>query len=72
GNGNGDGGIEMASVSVIEPVNVYLQAERATKYGALFVMLTFASFFMYELVKRLRIHPIQYTLVGLSLAARYA
>ncbi|HHT8829015.1 TPA: cell envelope integrity protein CreD [Burkholderia cenocepacia] len=68
GNGNGDGGIEMASVSVIEPVNVYLQAERATKYGALFVMLTFASFFMYELVKRLRIHPIQYTLVGLSLA----
>ncbi|WP_241303335.1 cell envelope integrity protein CreD [Burkholderia stabilis] len=67
-SGNGDGAIEMASVSVIEPVNVYLQAERATKYGALFVMLTFASFFMYELVKRLRIHPIQYLLVGLSLA----
>ncbi|WP_193100142.1 cell envelope integrity protein CreD [Burkholderia sp. Z1] len=66
--GDGQGAIEMASVSVIEPVNVYLQAERATKYGALFVMLTFASFFMYELVKRLRIHPIQYTLVGLSLA----
>ena len=66
--GNGEGAIETASVSMIEPVNVYLQAERATKYGALFVMLTFASFFMYELVKRLRIHPIQYTLVGLSLA----
>ncbi|WP_322073223.1 cell envelope integrity protein CreD [Burkholderia cepacia] len=65
---NGDSAIETASVSMIEPVNVYLQAERATKYGALFVMLTFASFFMYELVKRLRIHPIQYTLVGLSLA----
>ena len=67
-SGDGEGAIEMASVSVIEPVNVYLQAERATKYGALFVMLTFASFFMYETVKRLRIHPIQYTLVGLSLA----
>ncbi|KVS58333.1 hypothetical protein WK39_09155 [Burkholderia cepacia] len=66
--GNGEGAIETASVSMIEPVNVYLQAERTTKYGALFVMLTFASFFMYELVKRLRIHPIQYTLVGLSLA----
>ncbi|WP_431824759.1 cell envelope integrity protein CreD [Burkholderia sp. F1] len=59
---------EAASVSLIEPVNVYLEAERATKYGALFVMLTFASFFMFELVKRLRIHPIQYLLVGLSLA----
>ncbi|MDN7894815.1 cell envelope integrity protein CreD [Burkholderia cepacia] len=66
--GNGEGAIETASVSMIDPVNVYLQAERATKYGALFVMLTFASFFMYELVKRLRIHPIQYALVGLSLA----
>ncbi|QQK05152.1 cell envelope integrity protein CreD [Burkholderia sp. Bp9017] len=66
--GNGEGALETASVSVIEPVNVYLQTERATKYGALFVVLTFASFFMYELVKRLRIHPIQYLLVGLSLA----
>ncbi|KVU33530.1 hypothetical protein WK66_02640 [Burkholderia ubonensis] len=66
--GSGDEALEAASVSLIEPVNVYLEAERATKYGALFVMLTFASFFMFELVKRLRIHPIQYLLVGLSLA----
>ncbi|KVR36680.1 cell envelope integrity protein CreD [Burkholderia ubonensis] len=66
--GSGDDALEAASVSLIEPVNVYLEAERATKYGALFVMLTFASFFMFELVKRLRIHPIQYLLVGLSLA----
>lgn len=67
-SGNGEDLLDTASVSLIEPVNVYLQAERATKYGALFVMLTFASFFMFELVKRLRIHPIQYLLVGLSLA----
>ncbi|MXN79253.1 cell envelope integrity protein CreD [Burkholderia sp. 4701] len=67
-SGSGDDAFEAASVSLIEPVNVYLEAERATKYGALFVMLTFASFFMFELVKRLRIHPIQYLLVGLSLA----
>ncbi|KVA20102.1 cell envelope integrity protein CreD [Burkholderia ubonensis] len=66
--GNGDDALEAASVSLREPVNVYLEAERATKYGALFVMLTFASFFMFELVKQLRIHPIQYLLVGLSLA----
>ncbi|MGS0893982.1 cell envelope integrity protein CreD [Burkholderia stagnalis] len=60
--------LETAGVSVIEPVNAYLQVERATKYGVLFVILTFASFFMFELVKRLRIHPIQYLLVGLALA----
>ncbi|AXF23023.1 cell envelope integrity protein CreD [Burkholderia pyrrocinia] len=67
-SGNGEELFETAAVSVIEPVNTYLQVERATKYGALFVILTFASFFMFELVKRLRIHPIQYLLVGLALA----
>jgi inner membrane protein len=31
-------------------------------------MLTFVGFFMFELIKRLAIHPIQYGLVGLALA----
>lgn len=52
----------------IEPVNIYLQAERAVKYGILFVALTFAGFFLLETLKRLRIHPLQYGLVGLALA----
>src|SRR3546814_2397022 len=47
---------------------VYTQADRATKYGLLFVALTFVGFFMFELIKQLRIHPIQYGLVGLALA----
>jgi inner membrane protein len=66
--GSGDGMLETVSVTLIDPVNIYLQAERAVKYGALFVLLTFAGFFMFELVKRLCIHPIQYLLVGLALA----
>jgi inner membrane protein len=60
--------VDMLSVSLVEPVNAYSQADRATKYGVLFVMLTFVAFFMFELLKRLPIHPIQYGLVGLSLA----
>lgn len=51
----------------IEPVNIYAQADRATKYGLLFVALTFAAFFVFEILKRLPIHPIQYLLVGLAL-----
>lgn len=66
--GSGDGTLETVSVTLIDPVNIYLQAERAVKYGAMFVLLTFAGFFMFELIKRLRIHPIQYLLVGLALA----
>ncbi len=60
--------LDVISVKLIDPVNVYLQTERAVKYGLLFVLLTFAGFFMFELVKQLRIHPIQYLLVGLALA----
>ena len=64
----GYGGIDRFSVGFIEPVNVYSLAERATKYGVLFVALTFAAFFMFEILKRLPIHPVQYLLVGLALA----
>ncbi len=62
------GAINAVQVTLKDPVNVYSQADRATKYGLLFVLLTFIGFFMFELIKQLRIHPIQYGLVGLALA----
>jgi len=55
-------------VSFIEPVGVYRQLERASKYGFLFIGLVFAAFFLLEILRRLRIHPIQYALVGMALA----
>lgn len=60
--------LETFDVSFIEPVNVYSQAERAVKYGILFIALTFAAFFLFETLKNIRIHPLQYGLVGLALA----
>ena len=60
--------LETFDVSFIEPINIYQQAERAVKYGVLFVALTFAAFFLFEVLKNLRIHPLQYGLVGLALA----
>jgi inner membrane protein len=62
------GELERLDVSLVDPVNIYSQADRASKYGVLFVALTFAGFFMFELIKRLPIHPVQYGLVGLALA----
>lgn len=59
---------EVLSVSFIDPVNIYLQAERATKYGLLFVILTFAAFFLTETLRSIALHPMQYLLVGLALA----
>jgi inner membrane protein len=55
-------------VSFIDPVDHYLQSDRATKYAFLFIGLTFAACFLLEVLRRLRVHPIQYGLVGLSLA----
>lgn len=56
------------SVELVDPVDAYAKTDRATKYGLLFVLLTFVGFFIFELVKQLPIHPIQYGLVGLALA----
>ncbi|GAA5079842.1 cell envelope integrity protein CreD [Lysobacter panacisoli] len=61
-------GLDAVGVSLIDPVDIYTQSDRATKYGVLFVLLTFVGFFIFELIKQLPIHPIQYGLVGLSLA----
>ena len=60
--------LDRFSVAFVEPVNIYTQADRASKYGLLFVALTFAAFFVFEILKRLPIHPVQYALVGLALA----
>lgn len=59
---------EALSVAFVDPVNIYLQSERAVKYGILFIVLTFAGFFLTEILRRAPIHPLQYLLVGLALA----
>lgn len=65
---SGGSAAESLQVSLVDPVNVYTQADRASKYGILFVLLTFVGFGLLELIKRLPIHPLQYLLVGLALA----
>jgi len=63
-----DNSVESLGVQLIEPIDIYSQTKRATKYGILFVLLTFVGFVLFELVKRLRIHPLQYLMVGMALA----
>lgn len=58
-------------VSFIDPVDQYLKTDRAIKYALLFIALTFAGFFLFEVLKRLAVHPVQYGLVGLALALFY-
>lgn len=55
-------------VRMMEAVDVYQQTERSSKYDFLFVFLTFGAFFLFEIIRRLAIHPVQYGLVGVALA----
>ena len=59
--------MDSLSVSLPDPVDVYRLSERATKYGMMFIVLTFAAFFALEMVKRWRIHPMQYLMIGAAL-----
>ncbi|MCW8112982.1 cell envelope integrity protein CreD [Yersinia intermedia] len=59
------------STSLIEPVDHYQLTERAIKYAILFIGLTFFSFFLFESLTSLRVHPIQYLLVGAALVLFY-
>jgi inner membrane protein len=56
------------AVRLINPVDPYALATRASKYGFLFITLSFAAFFFIEMLKKLRVHPMQYLLVGMSMA----
>ena len=52
-------------------MDIYQQAERSVKYGVLFLALSFTVFFLFEVMKQLRLHPMQYLLVGLALTVFY-
>lgn len=57
-----------AGVTLYDPVNVYSLSYRATEYAFLFVLFTFAAIALTEVVAGVRLHPIQYALVGMALA----
>jgi inner membrane protein len=59
-------------VRMFQPSDIYTQNYRAMRYGILFIAITFACFFACEhAVRGLRLHPMQYLLVGLALATFY-
>lgn len=54
--------------SLADPVNIYSLSYRATEYGFLFVLFTFAGLALAEVTAGIRLHPVQYALVGSALA----
>ncbi|MGH8041415.1 MAG: cell envelope integrity protein CreD [Rudaea sp.] len=58
-------------VALYQPASIYQRNQRAGKYGVLFIALTFVAFFLFEILKKLRVHPVQYLLIGVALSTFY-
>nr|WP_315203829.1 cell envelope integrity protein CreD [uncultured Albidiferax sp.] len=67
-SGRGSDCVETLGLGFIDPINTYSLSDRATKYGLLFIVLTFAAVGLFECMRGLRVHPIQYFLVGAAIS----
>lgn len=59
-------------VKLLIPVDQYQKSMRTSKYGAMIILLTFISLFMVEIMRKIRIHPFQYILIGGALIIYYS
>jgi inner membrane protein len=51
-------------VELVNPVDHYRMADRSVKYAGLFILLTFATIWLIEVLAGVRVHPIQYLMLG--------
>lgn len=58
-------------LKLLMPVDTYQQTTRSIKYAVLFIVLTFLTFFLIEILNKVKIHPIQYLLVGFAIVLFY-
>ncbi len=58
-------------VAFLSTVDHYRMSERSTKYAALFLALTFGLLWLFDVTMGIRVHPIQYSLVGAAMCLFY-
>jgi inner membrane protein len=58
-------------VQFLSILDAYRYVERSIKYGVLFLVLVFTTFFLFEVTARQKIHPFQYLMVGAALCLFY-
>ncbi|HUG39439.1 MAG TPA: cell envelope integrity protein CreD [Longimicrobiales bacterium] len=58
-------------VELMSPVDHYRMARRSVKYAAMFILLTFAAVWVMEVLAGVRVHPIQYLMLGAALCVFY-
>ena len=61
----------MFGAQFLSILDAYRFVERSIKYGVLFLVLVFTTFFLFEVTARQKIHPFQYLMVGAALCLFY-
>jgi inner membrane protein len=58
---------QLASIGLIQPVDLYSQVDRATKYGFLFITFTFMALLMFDVIGGVRVTAVEYLLMGAAI-----
>jgi inner membrane protein len=58
---------QTAQISLIQPVDLYSQVNRATKYGFLFIGFTFLALLMFDVIGGVHVSAVEYLLMGAAL-----
>ncbi len=56
-----------ASISLIQPVDLYSRIDRAVKYGFLFIGFTFLTLLMFDIIGGVRVSAVEYLLMGAAI-----
>jgi inner membrane protein len=60
-------GEDIASIALIQPVDLYSRVNRATKYGFLFIGFTFLALLMFDIIGGVRVSAVEYLLMGAAI-----
>jgi inner membrane protein len=63
--------VSLFGAQFLSLLDAYRFVERSIKYGVLFLVLVFTTFFLFEVTARQKIHPFQYLMVGAALCLFY-
>ena len=58
-------------VKFLVPIDNYRMGHRSVKYAALFLLLSFVTLWLFEILSGIRIHPLQYLLLGAGMCVFY-
>ena len=64
---SGGDNMQTAQISLIQPVDLYSQVNRAAKYGFLFIGFTFLALLMFDVIAGARVSAVEYLLMGAAL-----